>query len=325
MERIVTERRHREEGLRPHAQDAEDPSIARESEERLRLAVAGSNDGLWDWDLLTDAFYVCDRWTQMIGLPAQARVERVDDWFRYVHTSDLPALRGAIDRHLAGETVRLQHEYRTDHRDGAPRWMLCRGVAVRDDSSRPVRIAGLQTDITEQQRINNELAHAALHDSLTGLANRALFTELLEHAVSKAKRSPACCCAVLFVDVDHFKQINDSFGHLVGDRLLGAIGRRFLGQLRPGDVLARLGGDEFAVLLEDITHSGIATALADRLEAALHKPFEIGGRVIHAAASVGIGLSGNPSRSSDDLLREADTEMYRIKALRRTSCHLTSR
>jgi diguanylate cyclase (GGDEF)-like protein len=192
--------------------------------------------------------------------------------------------------------------------------MLCRGVAVRDETSRPIRIAGSQTDITERRRIQDELAHAALHDNLTGLANRALFTELLERALARARRSQAYVCAVLFIDLDHFKLINDSLGHLAGDRFLVAIGARLSEHLRPGDVLARLGGDEFAILLEDISEPHAATAVADRLRDTLHQPFEIEGREIYASASIGIAFGNSKYRCSDDLLRDADTAMYRAKA-----------
>ena len=135
----------------------------------------------------------------MVGLPAESPFVRVEDWFRHVHPTTSPDLRRVLDRHLAGETAHFEHEYRMSHLDGRDRWMLCRGVAVRDESARPVRIAGSQTDITERRRIQDELAHAALHDNLTGLANRALFTELLERCAraGRAGRRPtaAPCCS----------------------------------------------------------------------------------------------------------------------------------
>jgi PAS domain S-box-containing protein len=249
LERIAAEQRHHEEMVKLHAQTVEALTAAKESEQRYALAAAGSNDGLWDWDLNADAFYASDRWKLMVGLPAESPFHRVEDWFRHVHPEDLADLRRVLDRHLASETSHFEHEYRMSHLDGRDRWMLCRGVAVRDELSRPVRIAGSQTDVTERRRIQDELSHAALHDSLTGLANRALFTELLERALARARRSPAYTCAVLFVDLDHFKLINDSLGHIAGDRFLVEIGKRLMQSLRPTDLMARLGGDEFAILL----------------------------------------------------------------------------
>ena len=318
LERIAAEQRHREEMHRLHAQTVEALRAARDSEQRYALAAAGSNDGLWDWDLTADAFYASDRWRLMIGLPTDCEIGHIEDWFHHVHLEDVPSLRSALDRHLAGETTHFEHEYRMCHLDGTCRWMLCRGVAVRDDDGRPVRMAGSQTDITERRRIQDELSFAALHDSLTGLANRSLFTDLLERALARARRSTKYGFAVLFIDLDRFKLINDSLGHSVGDRFLVSIGHRILKHLRPGDVLARLGGDEFAVLLESIQDSQTARVVADRLLQALQEPFTIDGHEIYASASVGITFGDAGYRNSDELLRDADIAMYRAKALGRS-------
>jgi diguanylate cyclase (GGDEF)-like protein/PAS domain S-box-containing protein len=320
LERITAEQRHREEMHRLHTQTVEALRAARDSEQRYALSASGSNDGLWDWDLGIDAFYVSERWKLMIGFPPDYRIEHMDEWFRHVHPEDVTALRSALQRHLAGETTHFEHEYRMCHFDGTYRWMLCRGVAVRDESGCPVRMAGSQTDMTERRRIQDELSHAALHDSLTGLANRSLFTELLERALVKTRRSPTYGFAVLFVDLDRFKLINDSLGHQIGDRFLVAIGKRIYQHLRPGDSLARLGGDEFAVLLEGIRDSQAATTIADRLQTSLLEPFDIDGHEIYASASIGIAFGDSRHRDSDDLLRDADIAMYRAKALGRSQC-----
>ncbi|MGH9256495.1 MAG: putative bifunctional diguanylate cyclase/phosphodiesterase [Vicinamibacterales bacterium] len=320
LERIAAEERHREEMHRLHSQTVDALRAARNSELRYALSAAGSNDGLWDWDLTINAFYASERWKLMIGLPADSRVESMEDWLRYVHADDVAALRSAVERHLTGETAHFEHEYRMSHVDGAYRWMLCRGVAVRDEGGRPVRMAGSQTDITERRHIQDELSHAALHDSLTGLANRSLFAELLERALARTRRASTYGFAVLFVDLDRFKLINDSLGHQVGDRFLVAIGNRIHKHLRPGDSLARLGGDEFAVLLEGIRDTHTATTIADRLQVSLLEPFEIDGHEIYASASVGIAFGDSRYRNSDDLLRDADIAMYRAKALGRSQC-----
>jgi len=318
LDRIASEQRHREEVVQLHNQAVDALRTAKESEQRYALAAAGSNDGLWDWDLARDVFYASDRWKLMIGLPAESPLDGVQDWFRHVHGDDAGELRAVLDRHLAGETPHFEHEYRMRHLDGAERWILCRGVAVRDESGRPVRLAGSQTDITERRRITDDLAHAALHDDLTGLANRTLFTAMLERSLARVRRSPSHICAVLFVDIDHFKLINDSLGHLVGDRFLVAIGKRFLQHLRPGDLLARLGGDEFAVLLDDVGDPEAAAAVASRLQAALHAPFDLEGRELYASASIGIAFGTSGYARSEELLRDADTAMYRAKALGRS-------
>ena len=314
LDRIDAETRHHDEMQALHERAVDALRAAKESEQRYALAAAGSNDGLWDWDLISDGFYVSDRWKLMLGLPPEAPLQRMEDWFCHVHPDDVTELRRVLDRHLAGQTSHFEHEYRMRHQDGRYRWVLSRGVAVRDDTNCPIRIAGSQTDVSDQRRVQDDLQHAALHDNLTGLANRALFSELLERALAKARRSPSYVCAVLFIDVDHFKLVNDSYGHVVGDQFLVAIGKRLLQCLRPGDALARIGGDEFAILLDDVGDSPVASGIAERLHVTLREPFELDGREIWASASVGIAFSNGRHQDPEELLRDADTAMYRSKA-----------
>ena len=284
------------------------------------MAAAGSNDGLWDWDLGADLFYVSDRWKLMIGLSAADRIERSEQWFRDVHQDDLPGLRAELARHLDGDTPHFEHEYRMQHLDGSPRWVLCRGIAVRDETGKPTRIAGSQTDVTMRRRVQDDLAHAALHDDLTGLANRMLFTAMLDRSLARAQRAQNYQFAVLFVDLDHFKLVNDSLGHVAGDKFLVAMAKRFLKQMRPGDLLARLGGDEFAVLLDDMPDVATANTIAERLQLALLEAFEIDGRDFYASASMGIAVGNNGYLKSEDLLRDADAAMYHAKSLGRARC-----
>jgi diguanylate cyclase (GGDEF)-like protein/PAS domain S-box-containing protein len=320
LDRLAAEQRHNEQMRALHAKSVEALRAARESEQRYAMAAEGSNDGLWDWDLESDLLYVSDRWKLMIGLTPDTRIERSEEWFRDVHPHDLPGLRAELARHLEGSMPHFEHEYRMTHRDGTSRWMLCRGVAVRDDAGKPVRIAGSQTDVTDRRRVQDELAHSALHDSLTGLANRTLFAAMLDRSLARAQRSTDYLFAVLFVDLDHFKLVNDSLGHIAGDKLLVAMSKRFLKQMRPGDLLARLGGDEFAVLFDDIPNPETASAIAERLQLALLEAFEIEGRDLYASASMGIAFGHSHYRSSEDLLRDADTAMYHAKSLGRARC-----
>src|SRR5688572_1985665 len=320
LDRLASEQRHNEEMRRLHAQSVEALHAAKESEQRYAMAAAGSNDGLWDWDIEADLFYVSDRWKLMIGLSAEDQIERSDQWFRDVHQEDLPALRAALARHLDGHTPHFEHEYRMQHLDGSPRWILCRGIAVRDETGKPKRIAGSQTDVTVRRRVQDDLAHAALHDDLTGLANRTLFTAMLDRSLARTQRSQNYVFAVLFVDLDHFKLVNDSLGHVAGDKFLVAMAKRFLKQMRPGDLLARLGGDEFAVLLDDMPDVATANTIAERLQLALLEAFEVDGRDFYASASMGIAVGNNGYLKSEDLLRDADAAMYHAKSLGRARC-----
>jgi diguanylate cyclase (GGDEF)-like protein/PAS domain S-box-containing protein len=307
LDRISSEKRHNEEVLR--LLDA-----ARQSEQRYALAAAGSNDGLWDWDIPKDALYCSERWKLMFGLSAETKITTFHEWLEYVLDDDRAGLRKALETHLAGETPHFEHEYRVRHVNGEVRSVLCRGIAVRDESGRPVRMAGSQTDITEWRRVQETLAKAARHDPLTGLPNRMLFGELLQREMGRASRTPNRRYAVLFIDLDGFKLVNDSLGHLVGDQFLVAIAQRLQSRLRPVDALARLGGDEFAVLVCDINGSDDVTVVAERMQEALAEPFDIQGHEIYASASIGIVLGGDQYKSVSDLLRDADTAMYRSKS-----------
>ena len=299
--RDVTERKRAEEALR-------------QSEERYSLAVRGANDGLWDWDLRTDHIYFSPRWKQMLGYTEDEISERTDEWFNKVHPDDLNRLKAEIAAHLEVLAPHFENEHRMMHRDGSYVWMLSRALAVRDSSGKAYRLVGSQTDITDRKLVEERLMHEAIHDVLTGLPNRALFTDLLARALGRAKRRDDYLFAILFLDIDRFKMINDSLGHMTGDQLLIAIARRLEACLRPGDTVARLGGDEFTVLLEDIHEVQDATTVADRIHQALVQPFTIGGQEVFTSVSIGIALSSRQYNRPEELLRDADTAMYRAKA-----------
>jgi diguanylate cyclase (GGDEF)-like protein/PAS domain S-box-containing protein len=284
------------------------------SEERLALAAEGAVDGLWEWDLRTHEFYVSSRWRAMLGLSASAGIGRSDQWLGRVHAEDAVSLKHALDAHLTGGSQYFQHEHRLRHEDGSYRRFLCRGVAVRT-SKRALRIAGSLTDTTERTLAQERLRRAGFLDSLTGLSNRALFVEGLGRRLDEFKqRRNSDRFAVLYLDVDRFKVVNDSLGHLVGDELLVAVSRRLEGCLRQGDSLARLGGDEFAILLNGLAEEQQANVIAFRIQEALSAPFSIGGREVFTSASIGIAIGLAQYVNPDEIMRDADTAMYQAKA-----------
>ena len=289
--------------------------MLKRSEERLALAAEGANDGLWEWDLRTQEFYYSGRWRAMVGIEPPFDVGRPEDWLGRVHPDDLAALKEALDAHLAGATERLEHEHRLRHEDGSYGWFLCRGVAVRGSGGRAIRLAGSLTDRTEQAKTQEQLRIAAFVDPLTGLCNRTVFVEGLGKRLEEFKRRPhSGRFAVLYLDLDRFKIVNDSLGHLVGDELLVAVSRRLESCLRQGDALARLGGDEFAILLNGLSSEQQANAIAFRIQAALNAPFSIGGREVFTSASIGIACAAAQYTGPDELMRDADTAMYHAKS-----------
>ena len=194
-------------------------------------------------------------------------------------------------------------------------WISENAREVRGDDGELLYYEGTVEDITARKVAQDQLLHDALHDKLTNLANRALFSDRLAQAFSRMKRHPDAVFAVLFLDFDRFKNINDSLGHLAGDQLLIAIARRLEGCLRPGDTVSRLGGDEFAILLEDVNEQSDATNVAERVQSAMTQPFTLMGQEIFSSASIGIALAHSDYENPDDLLRDADMAMYRAKSL----------
>jgi len=282
------------------------------SEERYALAVRAANDGIWDWDLVTNRIYFSPRWHAVLGRPEQSADEDPSTWFGLVHPGDLVRLRAAIKAHLDGRTPHLQSEHRMRHADGTWRWVMSRGLTIRGADGAPTRMAGSLSDITDRRAAQMRLQHDALHDTLTGLPNRMLFMDRVDQILQRAVREPDCGCAVLFLDVDRFKLVNDSLSHAVGDQLLIALATRVASALRPGDTVARLGGDEFTVLLEDVTGGDDATVVADRIMRSFDEAFEIDGNELFISLSIGISLSA-PGLDPADLMRNADIAMYDAK------------
>jgi diguanylate cyclase (GGDEF)-like protein/PAS domain S-box-containing protein len=280
----------------------------RDSVDRYQLAMQGSSDGLWDWQLAGGALHLSARWKDMLGYRDDELANDVEAWHALVHPDDLRRFQAAFQQHLAGESPHLEVQYRLLHRDGDYRWLLCRGLAQRDGNGVAVRVAGSQTDVTRR----------AVYDSLTGLANRTLLVDRIDRALAMNRRAPVPF-AVLVLDLDRFKVINDSLGHMDGDELLVAFGDRIRGLIRPSDTPARLGGDEFGVLVEGARDETAAVKMAERISRALAAPFNLGTREVVSSASIGIALWRPGYQRAEEMLRDADTAMYRAKMSSRGS------
>jgi diguanylate cyclase (GGDEF)-like protein/PAS domain S-box-containing protein len=281
----------------------------RRSEERYALALRAANDALWDWDLETGEVHFTERWQEMIGAAGEPGMDR---WLERVNPEDRPQLEAAIAEHLAGETPLLDHEHRLKAAGGDWIWVRARGIAVFDDAGHAVRMAGSVSDVTARRRALDHLEHQATHDPLTGLANRAYFFSVLERSLERARRGEQPPCAVVFLDLDGFKLVNDRYGHVFGDAVLATVGGRLQHSVRPGDIVGRLGGDELAVLLPACPDAEEARMVAERLTAALAVPYEVLGEAIEISASAGIAVAA-PDETAEELLREADAAMYRAK------------
>ena len=204
-------------------------------------------------------------------------------------------------------------ELRKVRKDGSVLWVDERSNLFFDKDGTPIELHVICRDITLRKQLEEQLRQKAFHDTLTSLPNRALFIDRLDQEVKRVKRHDDYLFAVLFIDLDRFKVINDNFGHLLGDQVLIALSGRLKACLRPTDTIARFGGDEFTILLEDIQDVGDAILVANRVHEALRLPFELSGQEVFTSASIGIALSATGSDNPESLLRNADTAMYRAK------------
>ncbi|MCP4657055.1 MAG: EAL domain-containing protein [bacterium] len=297
----ITERKRAEEALRA-------------SEERYALAARGANDGLWDWNLTKNEIYYSERWKSMLGLAESEIGSRPEEWFDRIHPADRQRVETAYRAHLGGALSHFECSHRLLHRNGLHRWVVSRGLAVRDEEGKAYRMVGSLTDITGR----------GVHDELTGLPNRTFFLFRLQNALERHRNKPQNLFGVLLFDLDRFKMVNASLGHVLGDELLIAVGNRLEGSLRATDTLARLegtvarvGGDEFIILVEDIRDANQAIRLTERFQEVFARSFLLDGHEVFASASIGIALSSADYNKPEDLIRDADTALHRAKALGR--------
>ncbi|HEX8560218.1 MAG TPA: EAL domain-containing protein [Pyrinomonadaceae bacterium] len=236
------------------------------------------------------------------------------DFLSVTHPDDLPTALSNIGQLLKGKVQASQMEKRYIHKSGHEVWVHWSVSLVRDQYSKSVHLIFQIQDITDRKLAEQQLHHDAFHDALTGLPNRALFMDHLKLAIARSRRNAQTKFAVLYLDLDRFKVINDSLGHTIGDQLLVGIADRLKKNLRPGDTVARLGGDEFTVLIEDITDETESVQVAERIQKELSVPFTLSGREVFTTVSMGIAPSATGYERAEDILRDADTAMYRAKS-----------
>jgi diguanylate cyclase (GGDEF)-like protein/PAS domain S-box-containing protein len=255
--------------------------------------------------------YLSPQIEAILGYPPEAFVNDPELWPSLIHPEDRDIALNAYSEHWSGGQL-LRAEYRMFARDGSLVWLRDEAYAMNEGPDNARVSQGLLIDTTDHKRMEAQLLHDALHDPLTGLANRVLFREHLERALQRRRRRGSSI-AVLFLDLDDFKVVNDSLGHRAGDRLLVEVAHRLSGAIRAGDIAARQGGDEFTVLLESVTGVADAAESAERLATELRRPIELDGRSIVVGVSIGIALSSGRDAGADDLLAHADAAMYAAK------------
>jgi len=287
--------------------------------ERLELAVDGNRDIIWDWDLENGDFSVTQRWEDIIGYDKKVIPYTIKQWRKYIHPEDLRDVLKNTTACMKGESKYLDATYRLKHNDGHWIWINMRGVVQFSKNSNSKRMIGTKRDVTlekylqikiEQQQV--KLEYQANHDALTGLPNRLLFHDRLDQALKKAKRYKLKM-ALFFIDLDFFKEINDTMGHKVGDEVLKIVSQRIKDAVREEDTVARLGGDEFTIIVEEFKNKNDISSLAKKVLKSLNKPMNYDGESLHISSSIGISIYPANSTDSDTLLSCADTAMYDAK------------
>lgn len=296
--RDITERRRQDEAIK-------------DSELRYRQLGEGISHQVWTADASGKMDYVNERMMAYLDRTSAQLISN-SEWDSVVHPDDLQACYTRWSNSIqTGETYDV--EFRLKRHDGVYRWHKARATCGRDENGNIIKWFGTNTDIDDQKQSEEKLNYFAKHDALTDLPNRAEFMNHLQQAIERTRTNPLARFAVLFLDIDRFKVINDSLGHLVGDELLCQIGRRLEENIRPGDVVARLGGDEFTILLNRTGGTPDVVQVAERVQRNLATAFQIGSYEVFTSASIGIIVSDDIMRQPEDFLRDADTAMYRAK------------
>jgi len=328
---LLEEVRHLNDNLEKRVKEKTEALF--ESEERFNLAMLGANDGLWDWDINNSTAYFSPRWKAMLGFEESELNNLPKEWRKRLHPDDRRKVLSTMRSHLMGVTDSYESIHGIQHRSGRYIWVLDRGKAVVDEQGRPYRMVGTQVDITEQKKLEekfksaniklkheinekihaqNELAHLAKHDPLTDLPNRIYFFEQLQSAIHRAEIE-GDAIAVLLVDLDNFKHVNDTLGHPQGDKLLIDVAKRLTAIVNKNYFLSRFGGDEFLVILEGVSDTFLVDAYAREIIELISKPFVLDGQEIRIGCSIGITLFPDHGMQPDILIRDADIAMYHAK------------
>ncbi len=283
----------------------------RESESNLRLAMEAAHMGMWYWDVGTDRFVHSGGLGVLFGRSPQQATVHYGILQERIHPEDRRIFAATI-RHAVRSGTDFQVDYRVVWPDLSIHWIANRGQVHRGPDGRAARLIGVAMDITDRKLAEQRVAHMAHHDALTGLPNRVLLRDRIQQAIARCRRDRALL-AVLFLDLDRFKTINDSLGHEMGDRVLQVVAARILSCVRDGDTVSRLGGDEFVIVVPDVASAADASSVAAKMLEALSTGARLDGLELHVAASIGISLYPSDGEDAETLMRNADSAMYHAK------------
>ncbi|WP_051603007.1 EAL domain-containing protein [Simplicispira psychrophila] len=294
-----------------------------ESEQRLQQVMEIVREGIWDWHLPTGRVIHNPQWYKNLQFDASEIPETVDFFISLIHPQDRQIVQQRLDQMVVHGAMDYHSEHRLLRKDGAVIWVQDRGrVVERDSQGQVLRIVGSFSDISSQRAHKNHLEYMANYDTLTGLPNRVLLSDRMQHAIAQSKRR-GLQLAVVYLDLDGFKAVNDHHGHALGDRLLTALSGQFKASMREGDTIARLGRDEFVAILVDLPGIQSAVPMIQRLLDIAASPIELDGHSLRVSASVGVTIYPQIEEADgDQLLRQADQAMYSAKMAGKNRYHL---
>jgi diguanylate cyclase (GGDEF)-like protein/PAS domain S-box-containing protein len=288
--------------------------ILDEKRERFELALQGSQIGLWDWNLINNHCYYSPAWRNILGHTEESIRNLPTEWFTRVHPEDIEALRNGINDHIAGKTQIFEKEHRIRHMNNTYIWVFARGLVRNDEDGVPNRFVGTIENISQRKSLEAKLMIEAMYDPLTGLPNRTYFSGVIEQSLGRIRRREEYHSAVLFIDLDRFKNIIDNYSYSIGEGLLIETARRLKYCLRTMDTISRFGEDKFGVLLEEINGMPDTIKITQRLHAELSKPFNYSGVIIHPTSSIGIVKLSRGYQDSNTVLRDAESAMFQAKS-----------
>ena len=283
--------------------------------ERRALALTGAGDMIWDWDVSSDRVYTSPETELLLGLKRGALEGPASRWLEVLHPLDRDRFRASLDSVLEQRRGRLVQDFRLRTPDGNYLWFALKTRPVVGSDGEVVRLVGTLTDVTEFKTAEERLLHDAVHDNLTGLPNRQLFIDRLEAVIGMAKGDPAIKCTVIVIDLDRFKQVNDSVGMAIGDSILLTLARRLSRLLKPQDTLARLSGDQFAMIILSERDPTRLVAFAETVRKTLRAPITFNDREIFLTASIGLALSDSQTHRTEELVKDAELAMYHAKRI----------
>lgn len=313
LELVCYDLADKEEELRMRYDDLRISEVAlRNSEERYRLALEGVNDAIWEWDLETGDFFASNKLYEITGYDFNGVVS-LNEFDKFIYHEDLEVFRRDFRAHIDENSEFYKSEFRINKSDGSYLWVLSRGKALRDGDGKAIKIAGSISDITIQKEAEEKIKFMAFYDSLTKLPNRTLFMRKLDEEIEWAKRNNSNG-AVFFIDLDNFKNINDTLGHNYGDKLLVYLSKKLKRLITSEDIICRLGGDEF-LLIHACSDCVEMERYAKKLLDLFDNSFEIDNKEMYVTASIGIAIYPKDGEDSSEILKNADFAMYKAKEL----------